>query len=93
MPLRNQEINEIPEALEGEKPKPRISYIKGDHARGVGPFSESIGKVDEVNLPKEKLGDDLHLRKGRPWSGLRSGRKDGEHRVTVPPSWWGTVFR
>ena len=56
VPLRNQEINEILEALEGEKPKPRISYIKGDTVRVVsGPFSESIGKVDEVNLPKEKL--------------------------------------
>ncbi|HEX2998681.1 MAG TPA: transcription termination/antitermination protein NusG [Armatimonadota bacterium] len=56
VPLQNQEIAEILGALEGEKPKPRISYIKGDTVRVIsGPFSESIGKVDEVNLAKEKL--------------------------------------
>jgi len=56
VPLKAQEIHEILEAVEGEKPKPRISYTKSDTVRVVsGPFSESIGKVDEVNLAKEKL--------------------------------------
>ncbi len=56
VPLKSQEIAEILEAVEGEKPRIKISYVKGDPVRVVsGPFSESIGKVDEVNLTKEKL--------------------------------------
>ncbi|MDH7568479.1 MAG: transcription termination/antitermination protein NusG [Armatimonadota bacterium] len=56
VPLQAQEIDKILESVEGGKPEPRVTYSKGDTVRVVsGPFSESIGKVDEVNLQKEKL--------------------------------------
>ncbi len=56
VPLKSQEIDAILEEVEGHKVTPKISFEKGENVRvASGPFSESIGKVDEINSQKEKL--------------------------------------
>lgn len=57
-PLSNEEIDHILQmmASKAEKPKPEISYQKGDQVKVTeGPFANFIGTVDHVDKEKHKL--------------------------------------
>jgi transcriptional antiterminator NusG len=56
VPLQQKEIDNILQALEGPRQKPRVLWEKGQVIRVVaGPFAEFTGTIQEVNAAKEKL--------------------------------------
>ncbi len=56
VPLQDNEIRSILEALEDPSRKPKVKWSKDDVIRVVaGPFTDFTGKIEEVNVQKEKL--------------------------------------
>ena len=56
VPLQNQEIEAILEAIESPDRKPKVKWSKDEIIRVTsGPFTDFTGKVEEVHAPKEKL--------------------------------------
>lgn len=56
VPLEDYEIRRIVENLEASQEAPKAAWQVGDNIRVVsGPFSEFSGKIEEVNLDREKL--------------------------------------
>ncbi|MDE2124960.1 MAG: transcription termination/antitermination factor NusG [Armatimonadetes bacterium] len=56
IPLQESEVQQILEAVEGNKPTPVVRFEKNEVVRVIsGPFTEFTGKIEEVNADKEKL--------------------------------------
>lgn len=56
VPLEDYEVRRIQENLETSKEQPKVAWQKGDSIRVIeGPFSDFAGKIEEVNLEREKL--------------------------------------
>ncbi|MEI6512622.1 MAG: transcription termination/antitermination protein NusG [bacterium] len=56
VPLTVKEVNQIMASLEQGKTTARIAYSKGDSIRvASGPFADFTGKIDEVDIEREKL--------------------------------------
>jgi transcription termination/antitermination protein NusG len=56
VPLQDKEVQLILNSLEGTAPTPVVKFEKGEVVRvTAGPFTEFTGKIEEVNLDKEKL--------------------------------------
>jgi transcriptional antiterminator NusG len=56
VPLEDYEVRRILSNIESSKEAPKVAYAKNDVIRVVeGPFSEYTGKIEEVNLEREKL--------------------------------------
>lgn len=56
VPLQEKEIQEILGAIEAPERRPKIKWEKDQVVRVVtGPFAEFTGKIEEVNIAKEKL--------------------------------------
>ena len=56
VPLEEYEVRRIMTNLEASKETPKVSWSKTDAIRVVeGPFSDFTGKIEEVNVEKEKL--------------------------------------
>lgn len=56
VPLQDKEIMDILEAIEAPDRKPKVKWSKDDVVRIVsGPFTDFTGKIEEVNVQKEKL--------------------------------------
>jgi transcriptional antiterminator NusG len=56
VPLQDREVQAILDAIEAPDRKPKIKWTKEDVVRVVaGPFTDFTGKIEEVNLQKEKL--------------------------------------
>jgi transcriptional antiterminator NusG len=54
--LRPDEVQQIIKELEEGPQKPKVEFQKGDLVRVLsGPFAEFTGKIDEVNLDRQKL--------------------------------------
>jgi transcriptional antiterminator NusG len=54
--LQKEEVENILRSVEASREKPKIRWNKGDNVRVLtGPFAELTGKIEEVNLDKEKL--------------------------------------
>ena len=56
VPLQEKEVQSILEAIEAPDRKPKVKWSKDDVVRVVaGPFADFTGKIEEVNVQKEKL--------------------------------------
>jgi transcriptional antiterminator NusG len=56
VPLQDKEIQDILDAIEAPDRKPKVKWSKEDVIRVVaGPFTDFTGKIEEVNVQKEKL--------------------------------------
>jgi transcriptional antiterminator NusG len=56
VPLQEKEIRSILKQMKQEAPKVRVEYELGESVRVVdGPFTDFMGKVDEINPEKGKL--------------------------------------
>lgn len=56
VPLQQSEVQQIIKELEEGPQKPKVEFQKGDLVRVLsGPFAEFTGKIDEVNLDRQKL--------------------------------------
>jgi transcription termination/antitermination protein NusG len=56
VPLEDYEVRRIMTNLEASKEAPKAAWSKNDAIRVIeGPFSDFTGKIEEVNLEKEKL--------------------------------------
>ncbi|MBN8691387.1 MAG: transcription termination/antitermination factor NusG [Armatimonadetes bacterium] len=56
VPLEDYEVRRIMSNLEASKETPKVAYVKADIIRVIeGPFSDYTGKIEEVNLEREKL--------------------------------------
>lgn len=56
VPLQDREIQNILEAVEGPRKKPKILWEKGQVVRvTTGPFADFTGTIEDVSIPKEKL--------------------------------------
>lgn len=56
VPLQDKEIQDILDAIEAPDRRPRVKWSKDDIVRVVsGPFADFTGKIEEINLHKEKL--------------------------------------
>jgi transcription termination/antitermination protein NusG len=56
VPLQEKEVKGILKQMKQEAPKVRIEYQLGETVRVVdGPFTDFLGKVDEINAEKGKL--------------------------------------
>jgi transcriptional antiterminator NusG len=58
VPLSADEVNQIlyRQATAAERPRPKMSYEKGDMVRITdGPFTSFSGKVDDVNPDRDTL--------------------------------------
>ena len=56
VPLQDKEVQAILDAIEAPDRKPKVKWSKEDVVRVVaGPFSDFTGKIEEVNIQKEKL--------------------------------------
>lgn len=54
--LQQHEVQQIIRELEEGPQKPKVEFQKGDIVRVLqGPFAEFTGKIDEVNLDRQKL--------------------------------------
>jgi transcriptional antiterminator NusG len=54
--LQQHEVQQIIKELEEGPQKPKVEFQKGDIVRVLqGPFAEFTGKIDEVNLDRQKL--------------------------------------
>ena len=56
VPLQEKEVQAILDAIEAPDRKPKVKWSKEEVVRVVaGPFTDFTGKVEEVNIQKEKL--------------------------------------
>lgn len=56
VPLQDDEIQAILKVLESPDRKPKVKWSKDEIVRvTAGPFTEFTGKIEEVNVQKEKL--------------------------------------
>jgi len=56
VPLQDKEIQDILDAIEAPERKPKVKWSKDDVVRiTAGPFTDFTGKIEEVNVQKEKL--------------------------------------
>lgn len=56
VPLQEHEVRSILKQMKREAPKLRVEYEVGENVRVVdGPFTDFMGKVDEINAEKGKL--------------------------------------
>ena len=56
VPLQDKEVQAILDAIEAPDRKPKVKWSKDDVVRVVaGPFSDFTGKIEEINVQKEKL--------------------------------------
>ena len=56
VPLQDREVQGILEAVETPDRKPKVKWSKEEVVRVVsGPFADFTGKIEEVNIQKEKL--------------------------------------
>ena len=56
IPLQESEIQDILDSIESPERKPRIKWNKDDVVRvNDGPFTDFTGKIEEINVEKEKL--------------------------------------
>jgi transcriptional antiterminator NusG len=56
VPLQDKEIQQILDAIEAPDRKPKVKWSKDEVVRVVaGPFADFAGKIEEVNIQKEKL--------------------------------------
>jgi transcriptional antiterminator NusG len=56
VPLQEREVQDILQSEEGGVQKPKVQWNRGDAVRVVsGPFSNLAGKIEDVNVDKEKL--------------------------------------
>lgn len=56
VPLEDHEVRRIQKNLEASEEAPKVAFSEGDIIRVVdGPFIDSQGKIEEVNLEKETL--------------------------------------
>ncbi|MGC8666749.1 MAG: transcription termination/antitermination protein NusG [Chthonomonadales bacterium] len=56
VPLQQKEVEALLQQEAGTAQRPRVQWTKGDVVRVVsGPFSNLEGKIDDVNVDKEKL--------------------------------------
>lgn len=56
VPLQEKEVQNILEAVEGPRQKPRVLWEKGQVIRVMsGPFADFTGTIEDVNVQKEKL--------------------------------------
>jgi transcription termination/antitermination protein NusG len=54
--LQNWEVENILKSVEASREKPKVRWSKADNVRVLtGPFAELTGKIEEVNVDKEKL--------------------------------------
>jgi len=56
VPLQDNEIQDILDAIESPDRRPKVKWSKDDVVRVTsGPFTDFTGKIEEVNAEKEKL--------------------------------------
>lgn len=56
VPLQDKEVAALLQSDEGTPQRPRVQWSKGDVIRVIsGPFADFTGKIEEVNIDKEKL--------------------------------------
>ena len=56
VPLQDKEIQDILDAIEAPDRKPKVKWSKDEVVRVTsGPFTDFTGKIEEVNVEKEKL--------------------------------------
>jgi len=56
VPLEEYEVRRIMTNLESSKEAPKVSWNKGENVRVIeGPFSDFVGKIEEVLADREKL--------------------------------------
>lgn len=56
VPLQDKEIQEILDAIEAPDRRPKVKWSKDEIVRVTsGPFTDFTGKIEEVNVEKEKL--------------------------------------
>jgi len=56
VPLQDKEVQAILDAIEAPDRKPKTKWSKEDVVRVVaGPFTDFTGKIEEINVQKEKL--------------------------------------
>ena len=56
VPLQDREVQAILDAIEAPDRKPKVKWSKDEVVRVVaGPFTDFTGKIEEVNVQKEKL--------------------------------------
>ncbi len=56
VPIKDEEIQHILRSVQESKQRPKVKWNKGDTVRVLtGPFAELTGKIEEVNLEKERL--------------------------------------
>ena len=56
VPLKEKEIANILQAVEGPRQKPKVLWETGQVVRVMsGPFADFTGTIQDVNAPKEKL--------------------------------------
>jgi transcriptional antiterminator NusG len=56
VPLQDKEIQQILDAIEAPDRRPKVKWSKDEVVRVVaGPFADFTGKIEEVNIQKEKL--------------------------------------
>lgn len=56
VPLQDKEIQDILDALEAPDRRPKVKWSKDEVVRVIeGPFTDFTGKIEEVNVQKEKL--------------------------------------
>src|SRR5258708_30130352 len=56
VPLQDKEVHAILQTEEGTAQRPKVQWSKSDGVRVVsGPFSGLSGKIEDVNIDKEKL--------------------------------------
>lgn len=56
VPLQDKEIQNILQAIEGPRQKPKVLWEKGQVVRvTVGPFADFTGTIEDLSIPKEKL--------------------------------------
>ena len=56
VPLQDKEIQAILEAIEAPDRRPKVKWSKDDVVRvTAGPFADFTGKIEEINVEKEKV--------------------------------------
>lgn len=56
VPLSEREVRDILDSLDTGKAKPRVAWKRSDSVRVTsGPFADLTGKIDEVDVDREKL--------------------------------------
>jgi len=56
VPLQDKEVQAILDAIDAPDRKPKVKWSKEDVIRVVaGPFTDFTGKIEEINIQKEKL--------------------------------------